>query len=82
VKCNLNITPIIVKVLFVTIYSFISFLFHNGITKQKLLYIHYKTLRKAGLIYEAMKAVGFVLLLHNLNNMYFQIFFCHLAAVG
>jgi hypothetical protein len=68
----------------VTIYSFI-FLLHNGIRKQKLQNINHKTLRKAGLSYEVVKAstlCGKSSQRHNLNNMYCAIFFCHLAATG
>jgi hypothetical protein len=58
---------------------------HNGVPKQKRQNIHHKTLRKAGLSYEVVKVVrlcGTSSQRHNLNNMYFAVFFCHLAAVG
>jgi len=58
---------------------------HNGATKQKLQNIHHKTLRKAGLGYNVVKAgplCGKSSKRHNLNNMYCAIIFCHWAAVG
>jgi hypothetical protein len=65
----------------VTVYSFISFLFHNSVTKRKSQNIHHK----AGLSYEVVKAGPLCLTSsqsHNLNNMYRAIFFCRLTVVG
>jgi len=58
---------------------------HNGVKKHKLHNIHYKTLRKAGLSYGVVQAgplCGKSSQSHKLNNMYFAIFFCHIAADG
>jgi hypothetical protein len=51
---------IIIYVQVVELYSFISFLLPNGVKNQKLQNIHHKTLRKAGLSYEKIKADRFV----------------------
>jgi hypothetical protein len=58
---------------------------HNGVNKQKLQNIYHKTLCKAGLSYEVVKAglCGASSQRHNLNNTYIvQFFFCHLVAIG
>jgi hypothetical protein len=70
---------------FVTFYSFKYLISHNAVPKQKLQNIHHKTLRKAGLSYEVVKAgrlCGTSSQRHNLNSMYCTIFFCHLAVLG
>ena len=68
-----------------TFYSFIYLILHNGVPKQKLENIYHKTLRKDGLSYEVVKVgrlCGNSPQPHNLNNMYWAIFFCHLAVLG
>jgi hypothetical protein len=60
-------------------YSFISFLFHNGVKKHKLQNVHHKTLRKAVLSYEVVKTgrlCGKPWKHQNLNNVCYGMFLC------